>query len=192
MFSNGRLAVRSTLAAGLAGLAMLAAAPALAATGPAAGAAAAPAGSTTPAGAGSFKTWAAAQKAAGFTLYVPKRTNGLKRTHNILVSRCTTTTKVRYDVYAQWGTKTFMALDQNNSGAACSNFGAAKFIRTYKISGITYRLVGFCGRRGQPSCSSKNASLALTWKIGSRFYAAFSKGVFRATLVSFATSIKKV
>ncbi|HMH93950.1 MAG TPA: hypothetical protein VK586_23075 [Streptosporangiaceae bacterium] len=196
MFSNGRLAVRSTLAAGLAGLAMLAAAPALAATGtaaaPAIAPATAPAGSTTPAGAGSFKTWAAAQKAAGFTLYVPKETDGLKRTHNILVTRCTATTKVRFDVYAQWGTKTFMALDQNNSGAACSDFGAATFIKNYKISGVTYRLMGFCGRRGQPSCSSKAASLALTWKIGSRFNAAFSKGVLRGTLVSFATSIKKV
>jgi hypothetical protein len=181
MFSNGRLAVRSTLAAGLAGLAMLAAAPALAA----------PVTTTAPAGAGSFKTWAAAQQAAGFTLYVPKRTDGLKRTHNILVTRCTATTKVRFDVYAQWGTKTFMALDQNNSGAACSNFGAATFIKNYKISGVTYRLMGFCGRRGQPSCASKSASLALTWKAGSRFNAAFSKGVLRGTLVSFATSIKK-
>jgi hypothetical protein len=192
MFSNGRLAVRSTLAAGLAGLAMLAAAPALAATGTAAGPATALAGRTTPAGAGSFKTWAAAQKAAGFTPNVPKKTAGLKRTHNILVTRCTTTTKVRFDVYAQWGTKTFMALDQNNSGAACSNFGAAKFIKNYKISGVTYRLMGFCGRAHQPACSSKAAPLALAWKMGSRFNVAFSKGVLRGTLVSFATSIKKV
>jgi hypothetical protein len=183
--------LRSTLVAGLAGLAMLAATPALAATGPATTAAAAPAGNTTPAGAGSFKTWAAAQKAAGFTLYRPTRTASLKRSHGILITRCTATTKLRYDVYAQWGTKTFMALDQNNSGAACSNFGAATFIRNYKVGGISYRLVGFCGRRGQPSCSSRNASLALSWKIGSRFYVAFSKGVLRATLVSFATSIKK-
>ena len=192
MFSNGRLAVRSTLAAGLAGMAMLAAAPALAATGTAGAPAIAPAGNTTPAGAGSFKTWAAAQKAAGFTLFVPKKTDGLKRTHNILVTRCTATTKVRFDVYAQWGGKTFMALDQNNSGAACSNFGAATFIKNYKISGVTYRLMGFCGRAHQPSCSSKKASLALSWKAGSHFNVAFSKGVLRGTLVSFATSIKKV
>jgi hypothetical protein len=190
MFSNGRLAVRSTLAAGLAGLAMLTAAPALAATGALSPASTTPA-STAPAGAGSFKAWAAAQKAAGFTLYVPKKTAGFKRTHNILVTRCTTTSKVRFDVYAQWGTKTFMALDQNNSGAACSNFGAATFIKTYKISGVTYRLVGFCGHGRQPSCSSTAAPLALSWKIGSRYYVAFSKGVLRGTLVTFATSIKK-
>jgi hypothetical protein len=195
MFSNGRLAVRSTLAAGLAGLAMLTAAPALAATGAPSPASTSPAStapaSTAPAGTGSFKTWAGAQKAAGFTLYVPKSTAGLTRTHNILVSRCTAASKVRYDVFAQWGTKTFLALDQNNSGAACSNFGAATFIKTYKISGVSYRLYGFCGRGRQPSCSSKAAPLVLAWKIGSRYYVAYSKGVLRGTLVTFATSIKK-
>lgn len=192
MFSNGRLAVRSTLAAGLAGLAMLTAAPALAATGAAtASPARTTSASTAPARTGSFKTWAGAQKAAGFTLYVPKNTARLKRTHNILVSRCSATSKVRYDVYAQWGTKTFLALDQNNSGAACSNFGAATFLKTYKISGVTYRLFGFCGRGHQPPCSSPAAPLVLTWKIGSRYYVAYSKGVLRHTLVSFATSIKK-
>ena len=191
MFGTGRLAARSTLAAGLAGLAMLTAAPAFAATGPAAAPAAAPMTTTAPAGTGSFKTWASAQKAAGFSLYVPKKTAGLKRTHNILVNRCTTSAKVRYDVYAQWGNKTFMALDQNNTGAACSNFGAAKFLATYKFSGVTYRLYGFCGRAHQPSCSSTAAPLALLWKIGSRFYAAYSKGVTRGTLVTFARSIKK-
>jgi hypothetical protein len=196
MFGTGRLAARSTLAAGLAGLAMLTAGPALAATGTAAtGTAAAPAAAaattTAPAGAGSFKTWAAARKAAGFTLYVPNKTDGLKRTHNILVTRCTTSSKVRYDVFAQWGSKTFMALDQNNSGSACSSIGAAKFLHTYKIKGVSYKLYGFCGRSGQPSCSSKAASLVLVWKIGSRFYMGFSKGVLRGTLVTFATSIKK-
>jgi hypothetical protein len=190
MFSNGRLAVRSTLAASLAGLAMLTAAPALAATGTPSPAKTAPA-STTPAGAGSFKTWAAAQRAAGFSLSVPKNTAGLTRTHNILVTRCLATSKVRYDVYAQWGLKTFLALDQNNTGAACSNFGAATFLKTYKISGITYRLFGFCGRGFQPSCSSKAAPLVLIWKIGSHYYVAISKGVLRGTLVSFATSVKK-
>jgi hypothetical protein len=191
MFSNGRLAVRSTLAAGLAGLAMLAAAPALAATGPATARATATAASAAPAGTGSFTSWAAAKKAAGFTPYVPKNTAGLKRTHKILVNRCLATMKVRYDVYAQWGLKTFLALDQNNTGSACSNFGAATFLKTYRISGISYRLMGFCGRRGQPSCSSKAAPLVLTWKIGSHFFAGISKGVLRGTLVSFATSIKK-
>jgi hypothetical protein len=195
MFSNGRIAVRSTLAAGLAGMAMLAAAPALAATGSAsparATAASTASASTAPAGVGSFKTWAAAQKAAGFTAFIPKNTAGLKRTHNILVSRCSSSSKVRYQIYAAWGTKTFLALDQNNTGTACSNFGAATFLKTYKISGVTYKLYGFCGRGSQPSCSSKAAPLVLTWKIGSRYYVGYSKGVLRGTLVTFATSIKK-
>jgi hypothetical protein len=193
MFGNGRLAVRSTLAAGLAGLAMLTAAPALAATGAAAAPARATATAAAPAATGSFKTWAAAQKAAGFSLYAPKRTAGLKRTRNILVSKCEVTGKTsKRDVYAQWGTKTFLALDQNNSGGACSNFGAARFLASYKVAGVTYRLYGFCGGKGQPSCSAKAAPLVLTWKNGSRYYVSYSKGVLRATLLSFATSIKKI
>jgi hypothetical protein len=189
MFGNGRLAVRSTLAAGLAGLAMLTAAPALAAAGPAAPARAAAA---APAATGSFKTWAAAQKAAGFSLYTPQRTAGLKRTHNILVNKCEVTGKTgKRDVYAQWGTKTYLVLDQNNSGGACSNFGAARFLATYKVSGVTYKLYGFCGSKGQPSCTAKAAPLVMTWKLGSRYYVGYAKGVLRATLLSFATSIKK-
>lgn len=190
MFGNGRLAARSTLAAGLAGLAMLTAAPALAATGTASMKAASVT-TTAPAGTGSFKTWTAAQKAAGFSLFVPKNTAGLKRTHNILVTRCTATTKVRFDVYAQWGTKTFMALDQNNAGLACSNIGAARSLGSFKVRGVTYKLFGFCGRSFQPACTSKAAPLVMTWKIGSRFFMAFSKGVLRSTLLNFATSIKK-
>jgi hypothetical protein len=190
MFTTGRLAVRSTLAAGLTGLAMLTAAPALAATGsaPAAG----PAALAGPSAAGSFSTWARAQKAAGFGLHAPKSTAGLKRTNKILVTRCTAASKVRYDVFAQWGTKTFMALEQNNTGAPCSNFGAAKFLTSYKVSGVSYKLYGFCGRGRQPACSSKAAPLVLAWKIGTRYYVAYAKGVLRGTLKTFATSIKKV
>jgi hypothetical protein len=197
MFRNGRLAVRSTVTAGLAGLAMLTAAPALVVAGAAAAPAMASVAKTAPtwkvpAAAGSFKRWANAQKAAGFSLYVPKKTGGLKRTNNILVSRCTSVTKIRYQVYASWGAKaTFLALDQTNAGQPCGDFGDATHIRNYSVSGVTYKLYGFCGRRGQPSCSSAKASLVMIWKKAGRDYQAYSHNKTAATLLTFATSIKK-
>jgi hypothetical protein len=183
MFGTRKLASRGILAAGLAGLAMLAAAPAADAASAAAG----------PAAPSSYSTWSAAQKAAGFTLYAPKYTGGLKRTNKILVTKCEVTGKTRFhDVFAQWGGKTFLALDQNNSGSACSNFGAAKSLGTYTSGGISYKLYGFCGTTDKPSCTSTAAPLVLVWKIGSRYNVAYSHGVLRGTLEKFATSIKKV
>lgn len=191
MFENGRLTVRSTLAAGLAGLAVLAgglaaAAPALARAGTAGAPAAAPAA------AGSFKTWAAAEKAAGFTLHAPARTFGLVRRQDILVTRCAAASGTRYDVYARWGGATYLALDQNDTGAACSNPGPSKYLHTYRSGGVTYRLRGFCGGAHQPSCRSKKAILYLVWTIGTRYYAGYSSGVTRSTLLGFATSLKRV
>jgi hypothetical protein len=191
MFGNGRLAARTTLAVGLlAGLAMLTATPALAAP----GAATAPAARTAPAGTGAFRTWAAAQKAAGFALYVPKRTAGLKFVPAIGVSRCKATAKVRFDVTSEWGApKTHLLLDQNTTSAAClGSIPALPPLAIYRVAHVTYRLVGACGVAPLPSCSSKSAVLIMTWKIGPRFYTVFSQGLLRGALLPFATSIKKV
>jgi hypothetical protein len=191
MFGNGRLAARSTLAAGLlTAVAMLTATPALAAT----GAATAPAARTAPAGTGAFETWPAAQKAAGFGLFVPKRTAGLKRVPAIGVSRCKATAKVRFDVLAQWGTvKSSILLDQNITSAAClGSIPVIPPLATYKVAGVTYKLIGACGIAPLPSCASKAALLIMTWKIGPHYYMAMSRGFLRGTLLSFATSLKKV
>jgi hypothetical protein len=191
MFGNGRLAARSTLAAGLvAGLAMLTATPALAAP----AAATAPASRTAPAGTGTFRTWAAAQKAAGFALYVPHRTAGLKPVPGIGVLRCKATAKVRFDVIADWGTpKTHLILDQNTTSLACTNaFPKLPPLGIYKVNHVTYTLTGACGVAPLPSCSSKSAILFMTWRIGPRFYTAFSQGLLRGALLPFATSLKKV
>jgi hypothetical protein len=191
MFGNGRLASRSTLAAGLlTALAMLTATPALAAT----GAATAPAARTAPAGTRAFETWPAAQKAAGFSLFVPKRTAGLKRVPAIGVTRCKATAKVRFDVIAQWGTaKTHLLLDQNVTSAACQgSIPAIPPLATYKVAGVSYKLIGVCGIAPLPPCASKAALLIMTWKIGPHFFMAFSQGFLRGTLLSFATSLKKV
>jgi hypothetical protein len=189
MFSTGRLAARTALAAGLLiGAAIMTAAPALAAP----AAPAAPAVRTAPAQAGTFETWPAAQKAAGFLLFVPHRAAGLKRNPAIVVARCKG--KVRLDVTAEWGTpKAFLLLDQNNVGPACqASLAGIPALATYKVAGVTYKLVGACGLPSLPSCTSKAATLFMTWKIGPHFYTAFSTGFLRGTLLNFATSLKKV
>ena len=185
MFGNGRLAVRSALAAGLlAGLAVLTATPALAA----------PAARTAPAGTGAFGTWAGAQKAAGFSLYVPKRTAGLKLIPAISVSRCKATAKVRFNVTSEWGTpKTYLLLQQNVTSTACGGaIPALPPLAIWRVNHVTYRVVGACGVAPLPACSSKSALLIMTWRIGPRFYTVFSQGVPRGALLPFATSIKKL
>ena len=186
MFGNGKLAARSALAVGLAGLAMLAATPAMASAG-------APAGA--PAATGSFKTWPAAQRAAGFRLKKATRTYGLRRTNDILVSKCEVAGKLRKrNVYAEWrgSKKRYMSIDQNNSGGPCSNFGAARPLGTYRIQGHKAHMYGFCGIGTLPSCRSKNIVLVLTWKAGRDYYVTYSHNEWRRTLVSFSRSLRRV
>ena len=192
MFGNGKLAARSTLAAGLAGLVMLTAAPALAAAGPAG---TAPAGTAAPAATGSFKTWSAAQRAAGFRLKTARRTYGLKRKRPILVSKCQVTGKLhKRDVFAEWSGshRRYMWIDQNNSGQACSNFGAAKPLGTYRIKGHKAHMFGFCGVKGLPSCKSRRIVLVLQWKAGRDYYVTYSGNEWRRTLVGFSRSLRRV
>jgi hypothetical protein len=192
MFGNTRLAARATLAAGLAGAAMLTAGPVLASP-----ALAAPVGAAAvrPALPGSFSTWKRAQKAAGFSLQKPTRTYGLVRTHPILVGKCMASGQAsKRDVYAQWGGShgRYFALDQNNSGRPCSNFGAARFLATYRVHGHKAKLYGFCGGSGQPGCHQRIVVLVLTWKVGSRFYVTYSRNEWRRTLVGFARHLRFV
>jgi len=193
MFGNGKIVARSGLAAGLAGLAMLAATPALASARTAAAARSAP--SAAPAATGSFKTWPAAQRAAGFRLKKASRTYGLRRTNAILVNKCEVTGKLsKRDVYAEWqGSKRrYMSVDQNNSGGPCSNFGAAKPLGTYRVQGHKARMYGFCGAGRLPSCKSKNVVLVLAWKAGKDYYVTYSNNEWRSTLVGFARSLRRV
>jgi hypothetical protein len=186
MFSTRRLAARSILAASLAGLAMLAATPAMAAAGRAA--------TPRPAATGSFKTWSAAQKAAGFKLQAAKRTYGLKRTHPILVGKCEVTGKTtKRSVYAEWdGKHQFLGVDQNNSGGPCGDIGDAKSLGTRKIQGHTAHLYGYCGMQGEPSCATKDISLVLSWKAGRDYYVTFSHNEWRSTLAGFSRSLTRV
>ncbi len=202
MFGNSRPAVRAILAASLTGVFTLTAAPAFASAVTPAGAQAAAGAATattrairpaTPAG--SYSTFRAAQRAAGFRLKAPARTYGLTRTHPILVGKCQASGRLsKRDVYAQWGGKgmQYLALDQNNSGGACSNFGAARFLGRYRVQGRRARLYGFCGSRGLPSCHAKAAVLVLVWRSGKRYYVTYSSHEWRATLLGFARHLRFV
>jgi hypothetical protein len=193
MFGNSRRAARGILAASLTGLITLTAAPALASV-TAPGRASAPAaGSATPAG--SYQSWRAAQRAAGFRLKTPARTYGLTRKHPILVSKCLAAGRTsKRDVYAEWdgARRRYLTLDQNNSGGACSNFGAARFLGTYRVQGQRARLYGFCGSRGLPSCRGRGTVLVLSWRSGQRYYVAYSGREWRATLLGFARHLRFV
>jgi hypothetical protein len=198
MFGYGKLAACTTLTAGLAALAMLAAVPAQASTTSATTARPTVAARSTaalPAAAlGSYGTWRRAQRAAGFRLRKPSRTFGLVRTHPILVGKCQASGKGRKrDVYASWQRRsTFLALDQNNSGGACSNFGDAKYLGRYRVQGHWAALYGFCGRSGMPSCRKRNFTLVLVWRSGSSYYVAYSHNEWRRTLVSFGRSLVRI
>jgi hypothetical protein len=150
---------------------------------------------TAPAATGSYQKWSSAQKAAGFRLKAPTRTSGLKRTHGILVGKCEVSGKTsKRDVYAEWGGShmRYMSLDQNNSGGACSNFGAAKPLGTLRIQGHKARMYGFCGTKGLPSCSKKGIVLVIAWKAGRDYYVTYSNNEWRRTLVAFARSLRRV
>jgi len=188
MFGYGTFAARSTLA-GLAGLALLAVTPSLASAAPAAPIRPAHA---APAANGSFKTWSAAQRAAGFRLRIPRRTYGLKRRHPILVGKCEVTGKTRKRaVFAEWdGSRgRVLSADQNNSGGACGNIGSAVPLGIYHIRGHRARMFGYCDTHGRPSCKIQNITLALAWHSGQDYYVTFSTNEWRSTLAGFARSL---
>lgn len=203
MFGNSRPAVR-ILAASLTGLFTITAAPAFASAmtpgGAPAAAAARTAAATTrairpAAPAGSYSTWRAARRAAGFRLKAPTRTYRLARTHPILVGKCQASGRLsKRDVYAEWGGAhmRYLALDQNNSGGPCSNFGAARFLGRYRVQGHRARMYGFCGSRGLPSCHSRGVVLVLVWRSGKRYYVTYSSHEWRATLLGFARHLRFV
>jgi len=148
-----------------------------------------------PAGTGTFGSWTAAQKAAGFQLKKPARLHGLARSSGYNVSKCTLAGKPSKRVVdVQYGKlkKGLLAIGQNNSGGLCSNLGGAKKLGTVKLNGTTGHMYGFCGTKGLVPCSSKKASFVLTWSKGGDFYNTSSENETRATLIDFSKSVKNV
>jgi hypothetical protein len=168
---------------------------ATAALAPAALASSSQVATVSPAGTGAFGSWAKAQKEAGFQLKKPTRLHGLSRTSTYNVSKCLLGGKpAKRVVDVQYGRlkKGLLAIGQNNSGGLCSNLGGAKKLGTVSLNGTTGHLYGFCGRKGEVSCSSKKASFVLTWSKGGIFYNTSSENETRATLVDFSKSLKNV
>jgi hypothetical protein len=146
-----------------------------------------------PAGTGSFKTWSAAQKAAGFKLVKPGSTDGLIRAGRISVTKCEVTGELsKRLVDANYGnpSKKFLDIQQNNSGGPCGNIGVAKDLGHYTVDGVRAYLIGECGLPELPhSCHSRDIWLYLSWTKNHVFYQASSHDQWRATIVSFARSL---
>jgi hypothetical protein len=148
-----------------------------------------------PAATGSFRSWHAAQQAAGFRLRHPTRRHGLTRSGKIVVARCMVTGRLsKRQVFAAYGQAShrFLELVQNNSGAACGDPGEAKQLGIFRIHGARGTLFGICGAVGLPSCHKRHITLFLTWRKHHIFYQAFSHNERRHTLLNFARSLKPV
>jgi hypothetical protein len=139
-----------------------------------------------------YSTWPSAQRAAGFPLHRPTKTFGLKRAGGILVTPCAVTGHLRWrDVGANYeGTRhRVLAIEQNNSGAPCSNFGEARLLGHYAVDGTTADLFGVCGMHGLPPCSSVNKYLFLTWVRHGISFQGTSHNEPRTSLVAFARAL---
>jgi hypothetical protein len=148
-----------------------------------------------PAAVGSFRSWHAAQRAAGFGLHRPTQLHGLTRSGPIVVARCQVTGELRKrNVFAAWGhvKHRFLEISQNNSGGPCGNFGEAKKLRTVRVHGARATLFGVCGFHGAPSCHKRNIFLFLTWRHHHVFYVATSHGQRGHVLINFARSLRSV
>jgi hypothetical protein len=148
-----------------------------------------------PAGTGSFHTWRAAQRAAGFGLNAPSRTYGLRRNGPITIDRCPVTGQLsKRDVFASYGSflGRELSIAQNNSGGPCGNFSAARKLGTVRVMGQRATLYGVCGRHLGPPCSSRKITLYLTWTKRGKYYEASSHNERRAAIVGFASSLRPV
>lgn len=147
---------------------------------------------------GLFKSWHAAQSAAGFELIRPTKTFGQKRNGKIVVRRCVVKpTKSKNPgrlVTVTYGLtpKAQLRLSQSNSGHACSVTGRLTALGKVKVGGVTAKLSGLCGRAHLPACTSTKIFLFLTWIKHGVYYVASSFGESRVTLVGFARAARPV
>jgi hypothetical protein len=144
---------------------------------------------------GTFKSWGAAQRAAGFKLLQPTRTYKHVRNGDIVVARCEVKKPAgRRVVTASYGLTPFsvLAISQNNAGLACMQTGKVKTLGSYKINGTKAVLTGKCGLPGLRPCTSLKVLLMLTWTRHGNYYVASSFGLPRKTLVGFATGLRPV
>jgi hypothetical protein len=148
---------------------------------------------SAPAGTGTYKTWAEAQRAAGFKLYKPTSTYKLRNVGHVIVSVCEVTGETSKHVvsssYGNFNTHSF-ALSQDNASGLCGNGDEGTYLGSYRLHGLKAQLWGFCGLLGAPPCSSTKIELWLTWGHKADFFVASSYNESRTRLVHFAGTLK--
>jgi len=149
----------------------------------------------TPAGTGTFTSWPKAQVAAGFALYRPTHTYGLRNVGGIIVSACEVAGGAHKRIvsvgYGTFDTKS-LALMQDNASGPCGNGYTGTDLGSYRIHGIKAELWGYCGFDDLPSCTSTKIELWLTWKQKANYYTASSYNEARSRLLHFASTLRQV
>jgi hypothetical protein len=152
-------------------------------------------GAAQSAGLGSFSTWRAAQRAAGFGLLKPTVTFGDRRNGGIEVSKCLVRGEFgKRVVIVSYGltVRTMFRLNQNNSGRPCLHTTRMMRLGTVTVRGARAALFGVCDRAGLPGCTARAIWLYLTWSRRHIYYVAASYGERRGTLVGFARGLVRV
>jgi hypothetical protein len=151
------------------------------------------AATTAAAQAGSYSTWAKAQKAAGFKLLVPHKTFGLT-SNPISVDPCFVTGALKKrQVSTVYGKDHHPQLGvyETNNPFPCFNNGESTTLATYTVHHHKATLIGFCGLPHLPSCSSKKVLYHLSWSEPHRaYFASAAGGATIKQLVDFARSWK--
>ena len=135
-----------------------------------------------PASVGTFHSWRAAQRAAGFGLIRPGNTYGLRRNGLISVVPCQASGQMsKRQVFASYG-----------SFLSGPELGAARVLGHYRVQGRRATLYGVCGKHLGPPCSSRRITMYLTWRKHGNYYEASSHNERRHTIVGFARSLHRV
>jgi hypothetical protein len=147
--------------------------------------------------AGTYRSWKAAQHAAGFSLLRPASTDGLKPSNGgIRVGPCGSPKYA--NVYAQYGypSRKLIGLFQDDAPGAtpCENIGEATTLGHYKVDGTTATLLGACGtlNPGEPSCHGYHVWLFLTWTRHGHYYQVLTHDESRSKIVAFGRKLHKV
>ena len=116
-----------------------------------------------------------------------------RKSGDIIVTRCLATGETsKKDVLASYGSTAhrFLSIEQNDSGGPCGSFGEAKSLGHRRVESVRAKLYGACGFGGDPSCSSRDISLYLSWTRHGMAYLAASHDERLKKLVSFARGLR--
>jgi hypothetical protein len=152
------------------------------------------ASAASPAAAGNFTKWSAAQHAAGFKLLQPGRSDGLHRSTPITVQKCLVGKHARNVVSVNYGGSAdrSVSIQEVNYRLPCGNVGEAKVLGHYRMHGVRATLLGSCGLQGLPSCHKRKISLDVLWVSHGRSYGISCFAMRRGTVVAYARAMKKV